>query len=371
MPGLAAERRSDGFDLALRDPLGLTATDDKSAERSMSETGAMGRRAAGLRFSTGAATTSGQSGFEAYHDLYAMVADAVRLDETFAVEVTAERLGEMILFDRKMRGVAHVRPHRRVLRNGFDHFTAQLVLDGALAVGTPEGGRIVRPGECALIDMSRPMETRASRARVITLSVPRDVIEAAVSEPGRLHGAVLPQDRARLLTGFLRSTLDDMPVYGAGDRQRLERVTAELLGLALAGHAPPVAVRTASAAACRRRARLYIDAHLGTTPDEVARAIGVSRSVLYRAFEPSGGVARAIHSRRLARLRALLSRPDEVSRIADLSQACGFSSASDCSRAFKAAYGLSPSDYRRLGETEAGIVATSPRGFADWWNDLR
>ncbi|GJD66914.1 hypothetical protein MPEAHAMD_7113 [Methylobacterium frigidaeris] len=339
----------------------------------MSEIGAVGRRAVSLRFSTDVAAPSGQCGFEAYHDLYATAADAVRLDETFAVAVTAERLGGMILFDRQLQGVAHVRPHRRVLRNGFDHFTAQLVLDGALAVGTPEGSRIVGPGECALIDMSQPMETRASQARVITLSAPRDVIEAAVPEPGRLHGAVLPHDRARLLTGFLRSALDEMPRYGVGDRQRLERVTSELLAVALAGRAPPLAeaLRTASAAACRRRARLYIDAHLGTTPDDLARAIGVSRSVLYRAFEPSGGVARLVRSRRLARLRALLAQPDEAGRIADLSQACGFSSESDCSRAFKAAYGLSPSDYRRLRWTVDKPGTASPQGLAEWWNDLR
>lgn len=339
----------------------------------MSDIGAIGRKAVSLQFSTDVAAPSGQCGFEAYHDLYATAADVVRLDETFAVAVTAERLGGMILFDRQLRGVAHVRPHRRVLRSGFDHFTAQIVLDGALSVGTPEGIRIVGPGECALIDMSQPMETRASQARVITLSIPRDVIEAAVPEPGRLHGGVLPQDRARLLTGFLHAALDEMPRHGAGDRQRFERVTAELLALALADYAPPAAglVRTATAAICRRRARVYIDANLGATPDDVARAIGVSRSVLYRAFEPTGGVTREIRSRRLARLRAVLARPDEGGRISDLSRACGFSSLSNCSHAFKAAYGLSPSDYRRLIWAEGWPSAASPQGLAEWWDDLR
>ncbi|WP_162561300.1 helix-turn-helix domain-containing protein [Methylobacterium terrae] len=339
----------------------------------MSEPAATVRRTAGLHFSTATASPSGQGGFEAYHDLYAMVADAVRLDEAFAVAVAAERLGDMILFDRQMRGVAHVRSPRRVLRNGFDHFTAQLVLDGTLAVDTPEGSRIVEPGEFALIDMSRPMETRAGRARVLTLSVPREEIEAVVPEPGRLHGAVLPRDRARLLTQFLGALPEEMHLHGAGARQRLSRVTSDLLGLSLSGHAPPgaEAVRTAGAAACRRRARHYIDAHLGTTPEEVARAIGVSRSALYRAFEASGGVARAIRARRLARLRTLLARPDEPGRIAELAHACGFSSESDCSRAFKVAHGLSPSEYRRLGREESGPGALPSQSFAGWWNDLR
>jgi len=357
----------------------------------MPEDGTTARRGAGLHFSTYAATPSGQDGFEAYHDLYAMVADAVRLDEAFAVEVAAERLDGLILFDRRMRSVAHVRPPRRVLRNGFDHFTAQLVLDGVLTVGTPEGERVVGPGEIALIDMSRPMETRAARARVLTLSVPRAEVEAAVSEPGRLHGAVLPRDRARLLSGFLRSLLDEMPTTSAADRQRLARVVTELLGFALSGQAMQAglgsesglgpeadraaqagdAVRLAGAAACRRRARLYIDAHPAATPDAVARAVGVSRSVLYRAFEPSGGVARAIRTRRLARLRSLLARPDEAGRIGDLAQACGFTSESDCSRAFKTAYGLSPSEYRRLGREAQAPDVPVRESLAVWWNDMR
>ncbi|TGD96022.1 helix-turn-helix domain-containing protein [Methylobacterium nonmethylotrophicum] len=336
----------------------------------MSDDEATARRETGLRFSTDA-TPSGQGGFEAYHDLYATVADAARLDGAFAVAVTAQRLDTLILFDRRLQGVAHVRSPRRVIRNGFDHFTAQLVLDGALAVDTPEGGRTVGPGEIALIDMSRPMETRAGRARVLTLSVPRAAIEATVTEPGRLHGAVLPQDRSRLLARFLASLRDDLHLYGPGDRQRLARATADLLGLALAGHAPEGAdaVQMAAAAACRRRARQYIDAHPAATPEAVAAGIGVSRSVLYRAFAPSGGVARYIRARRLVRLRALLAQPDETARIADLAYRCGFTSESDCSRAFRAAHGVAPREYRRLSREERDAPAR--QSFAGWWNDLR
>ncbi|WP_455395764.1 helix-turn-helix domain-containing protein [Methylobacterium sp. Gmos1] len=336
-----------------------------------------------MRFSTDDDAPTGQDGFEAYHDLYAMVADVGRIGEDFAVEVTAERLDGLLLFDRRLRGVAHVRSPRRVLRNGFDHFTAQLVLGGALGVGTPEGTRVVAPGEIALIDMSRPMETRADQARVLTLSIPRSEVEAVVHETGRLHGAVVPQDRARLLAVFLGTVLDDLHRHGPGDRQRLARATSELLALTLSGQntldcspAGPSetgreALRMATAAACRRRARLYIDAHLAATPEAVARAIGVSRSVLYRAFEPSGGVARAIRARRLARLRSLLSQPEETGRIAELTLSCGFSSESDGGRAFRTAFGLSPSEFRRLNREAQGPGTPAQESFADWWNALR
>ena len=89
------------------------------------------------------------------------------------------------------------------------------------------------------------------------------------------------------------------------------------------------------------------------------------------AFEPSGGVARYIRTRRLAQLRTLLAQPDEGGRIADLAYRCGFSSESDCSRAFKVAYGLSPSEFRRLGREEGGQDALPRQSFAGWWNDLR
>ncbi|MFC3695621.1 hypothetical protein [Chenggangzhangella methanolivorans] len=185
-----------------------------------------------VSFSTASADDGGRNGFEAYHDLYGPVADVVGLDGRFAVSVEAQRLDEMILFDRRLKSVRHVRCARRVARNGFDHFTAQLVLDGEFDVETDAGARRVQRGEMVLIDMTRPMATTVSDARVLTLSTPRALIER-MGGPDGLHGAVIPESRSAMLGGLLSSFLRFPDDPAPSDRMRIAQVAVELLSLAL------------------------------------------------------------------------------------------------------------------------------------------
>ncbi|MDR4307706.1 helix-turn-helix domain-containing protein [Chelatococcus sambhunathii] len=327
-----------------------------------------------LRFSSDAPALADDDGFGAYHDLYATVADAERLDRSFAVEVEGRRLNELLLFDRSMRAVRHVRSEKRVMRNGFDHFTVQIPLSGELLVSTDNGGKRAGPGEAALIDMSRPMATEARSARVLTLSTPRRAVEEAAGGADGLHGVVLPRERAALLTDFLASALRNSGAYGVADEGRIATVVLELLRLSMAGRFSDERALgdDASDAVCRRRARAFIDANLSAGPDEVARALGRSRSALYRAFKASGGVARFIRSRRLVRLRGLLSRPGELRKLAELSHEAGFASDSDAIRAFRAAYDVTPGEFR-AGRRLAAPVAPEPGApsFERWWNGLR
>lgn len=324
-----------------------------------------------VSFSTARADENGRYGFEAYHDLYGPVADVVSLDDRFAVSVGAQRLDDMILFDRRLRSVRHLRCARRVARNGFDHFTAQLALEGEFDVETEAGARRVRRGEMVLIDMTRPMATTAGEARVLTLSMPRAQIDRTSGADG-LHGAVIPEGRAALFGGLLSSFLRFPDEPGPSDRVRIAQVAIELLSHALSGRPEGEGGRLLSAQerACRERARRFIDANLTAGPADVARAVGQSRSALYRAFADCGGVARFIRARRLARMRTLLGRPGEARRIGQIAFDCGFLSDSDASRAFREAFGVTPGDYRSGRITEGARVGGRSE-IALWWDQLR
>lgn len=83
------------------------------------------------------------------------------------------------------------------------------------------------------------------------------------------------------------------------------------------------------------------------TIKELARALGISQSHLRARFRASCNVSLGRHLRRLRLERAcglLRLTPD---RITEVAEKCGFTSIYTFSRAFTAAFGKSPMDYRR------------------------
>jgi AraC-like DNA-binding protein len=94
-------------------------------------------------------------------------------------------------------------------------------------------------------------------------------------------------------------------------------------------------------------AKAHVAAHFrdfDLTPDSLAKALGCSRAVLYRAFAPSGvTVARYVRDVRFHHfLQALRTQPD--ASISKLAYDCGFAnSPSDFSKLFKRTYSMAPS----------------------------
>jgi AraC-like DNA-binding protein len=100
--------------------------------------------------------------------------------------------------------------------------------------------------------------------------------------------------------------------------------------------------------------RAFIEAGLadpGLTPAAVARAHHVSLRWLYRLFEEEPtSVAGLIRERRLERCRRDLLDPSLAGLpVSAVAARWGLTNAAHFSRAFRAAYGASPVEYRRLG----------------------
>jgi AraC-like DNA-binding protein len=106
----------------------------------------------------------------------------------------------------------------------------------------------------------------------------------------------------------------------------------------------------------RARIRRYIDTHLKERdlgPGTIARHHFISRRSLDKLFEDDdGGVATYIRKQRLARCRENLENAAFADQsILDIASLWGFVSAAHFSRAFRAAYGISPKDARRMTQT--------------------
>jgi AraC-like DNA-binding protein len=286
--------------------------------------------------------------FAAYHDLYAVGSTVSRIGDRFQAAVRGRRAAGLLLFDRQIAGAVHQREAPRVRRDDLEHVNVQVLRSGRMLAGEPGAERLLAAGDAVLFDTTRPQRTVLYDADYVTVALPRDVVEGAVPNLRALHGRVLPQ-RAfpalaeavlslargvsgttdvfqggnRLIAGLLRPA-GDLPAWQAGDDDEAD-------------------------AARRLRALLFIDAHLGRRDLDVhavASGSGMSRSSLYRAFAPVGGVGREIVRRRVARLRSAILQSGGDARISTLVWTLGFATPSHGSRAFKAAYGLAPGQLR-------------------------
>lgn len=313
--------------------------------------------------------------FETYRRLYAVGTDAIQTGPHFHAHVRAVSLGCIVAFDRRLNAVAHERTAERVRQAGFEHFTVQLNVSGRFGADVGQGLNVVEPGQIVLFDMTQPMRNEADDAHILTFSVAREVVESAVMDASMLHGRILSSDVCGLLADYMMSLVNRAPTLAAPAAAGATRVFATLLSSALSACLQPASEPAAMTR--RERARRHIEKHLSSadlSPDSIAQAIGVSRSTLYTLFQPLGGVAKYIQTRRLARLRAALARPMENRLVAQLCYESGFASESHASRAFKQVYGVPPGQFRasmydalRIGNTAQ--TASRPV-FYDWVRHL-
>jgi AraC-like DNA-binding protein len=75
--------------------------------------------------------------------------------------------------------------------------------------------------------------------------------------------------------------------------------------------------------------------------------VGISRSNLYRLFEPEGGVARYIMAQRMRAAYAALADTDNHQPIHVVAESVGFAEAASFSRSFRREFGCKPRDLRQ------------------------
>ncbi|MFD1807108.1 hypothetical protein ACFSHQ_00495 [Gemmobacter lanyuensis] len=150
------------------------------------------------------------------------------------------------------------------------------------------------------------MTSVTSDLETVSLVVPRQMLRLAPRALDGLHGAVLDGGSAmgRLLSDHLRSLLSVAPGMNAADSRLVCEATAGLLSAGLASAAGASAVPEILIAPNVQAVQRFIEMNLTNfdlSAEMVMKRFGLSRSALYRLFEPLGGVAEYIRQRRLSR----------------------------------------------------------------------
>jgi AraC-like DNA-binding protein len=264
--------------------------------------------------------------------------------------------GQATLFTADASGFRLVRT-RRHLRMEAPAVVALAVQPHGHARFTQFGvDQVVGPDDLMLNDLTAPYSfawsgTGGSRAFQIPyelLALPVGVVRGAA---GRLRSSplhVLVHDHlSRLAESAATLAADD----GAA---ALGTATTELVrALLVSAAGDPRAATPVLAETLMTRVRVYVGQHLTEpqlTPERIAAAQNVSLRQLYTACAAAElSLEQWIIDQRLEAARAELASPAGRRRsIAATARACGFRDPSHFAHRFRAAYGLSPSDWQRL-----------------------
>jgi AraC-like DNA-binding protein len=292
----------------------------------------------------------------------------------FHAEVSCWRIHDLIVGtaafgpkQMRMRREGNIRSdqldHYRILLNRQGHFDCDA-----------DGQQIsLAPGRFLITDLGRP-EWSQSACRTAVLYIPRDLLDEALPQPMRLHGLSPRNACAEILSEHLSSLLDSLPRATPEELAGLSCATVSLVAASLALTAQNrEGAQPAIDSAMFRRARRYVEEHL-TEDDlgaqQLCSALRVSRSTLYRLFEPIGGVAQYIKERRLARVHEVLSRSRERPHIARLAERHGFKSAAHFSKAFRTQFGYSAREVPRCGAPATPTIQPRGESLGDWLGSL-
>lgn len=243
-----------------------------------------------------------------------------------------------------------------VRRDPLDHWMMTLFLDGGANTVAPTKAFYGGAGVVQVHPLGRSFEGHVSDSQMLMLFVPRDFCRDMAGTLDAAEFSTLDSGMGRLFADYMVGLSNRLPTLDVADLPGLVSATRAMILACVApspdhieGAQDPIGTVLLERARQYVRANLY-DADLGS--ETLRRALGISRTRLYRLFEPTGGVMRYILRRRLVDAHSALADPANTQRILEIAEQRGFSDGAEFSRAFRREFGYSPSEVRARGMSE-------------------
>ncbi|MFR9798548.1 helix-turn-helix domain-containing protein [Streptomyces sp. MS06] len=278
-------------------------------------------------------------------------------------------LGEVTVWPASFDSLVFRRTPKLIRQSDPEVFHLSLLRrgDGVASWGGRQVGYRVDDFHVNCSSRSYDISTGQDPVSIVGVEIPR----AAVDFPaGRTYGVVGRRISGRegmgaLLAGLLVQLSSDTSSYRPADAERLGRVVTDLV-TAVFAHAleaephlqPETRVRT-----LLLRIKSFVRRNLGDpdlTPAQIAAAHHISRSYLYRLFREEGlTVAAYIRGQRLANARRDLTDPAlRTLPVNAVAARWGYLRPGDFTRAFRAAYGITPRELRSQAPGPAAVDGT-------------
>ncbi len=237
-----------------------------------------------------------------------------------------------------------------VRRDPVDHWTMTVLQSGQVRTNTGRSGFAAGPGEVQIHSLGRSFNGTVDKSEMLMLFVPRDLSVETAATLGAAEFSTLGTGMGGLFSDYLIDVSNRLPTLTQADLPGLVAATRAMILACVSPSADHIeAAEGPIANVLLERARQLVhsrllDPKLGS--ESVRRELGISRTRLYNLFEPFGGVMHYIQHRRLLSAYAALTDPNDRRLIFQIAEERGFSDGAEFSRAFKRAFGYSPSEVR-------------------------
>ncbi|MEV0681997.1 helix-turn-helix domain-containing protein [Actinosynnema sp. NPDC050436] len=291
--------------------------------------------------------------------------------------IRAEQVGGLLVSDLRTSSLTVHRDHRQISSTDNDVYKVALQLSGRMVVAQDGRRNVVLPGDMAVYDTTRPYtlvhHDPALRPeddfRTIVITCPRSYFAADADALREVIAVPKATGRGvrRLVAGFFTGLADELDTGVAHGGLRLADSLVDMIALMFTGREAPVDGR----APMLDRMLAHCEANLSDpdlSPRSVARAHRVSVRYVHRLFSGQDQpLSSWIRSRRLDRIRQDLENPQLAGRtVAAIAARWGLLDAPHVSRAFRAAYGISPAEYRRHALRTSAALAVGAAEPQPW-----
>ena len=175
-----------------------------------------------------------EEALDRYRAFYGLGAKVSPIGPAVSAKVKAWRLERMLMYHRRLNDIAHERGPAQRDRNGFDHFTVTLLLEGDLTIEAERGAALTPAvGEVLFMDVGVPTRNRMRGVQMVTLSIARDQMAAIAGNLEGLHGLTVSARDAQLFREFVETLLRNLPQMNRAERAAASGILTTLLMIAI------------------------------------------------------------------------------------------------------------------------------------------
>ncbi|MHB9849152.1 helix-turn-helix domain-containing protein [Streptomyces krungchingensis] len=279
---------------------------------------------------------------------------AITQDGSFSGNITTDHLSYLQVSTVEA-DAEHVTRTESLISRAVEEYLLVGLQDAGPGVVSQDGRQAqLGPGDIALYDTTRPYTLDfQEHFRMKVFQLPKRLLAVTQDDLRLVTGTTIRSDEGvgALLSPFLSALSDKAADYHPAAGERLAGNVADLLATLVSERLGKEADRDTIRGTHALRIKLYINQRLADpelTPELIANAHHISVRYLHKIFEEEGlTVSRWIQRRRLEECRRELRRRAATNpTVGAIAHRWGFTSVAHFSRAFRATYGMSPSEWR-------------------------